>query len=81
MKNNMNTGTKSYVEKVKQYISECNFDFAGIPASGINAPIDEAQLAKMVARIAVSAVTVVTTAMSLRQYLKESSIFTKRIHK
>lgn len=74
----MNKDSKAKIDSVKSYIDDCYFDFAGIPTSGIPTPIDEAQVAKMLARIAVSAVTIFTTTISLKQYFKDHTTFFNR---
>jgi hypothetical protein len=74
----MNTGNREYFDKIKSYLDESFFDFASMPTKGLSSSIDETQLAKMFARIAVSAVTIVTTTVSLKQYFKDNPIFTRK---
>ena len=64
--------------KIKQYLSECYFDIAPNPSLASKLPIDEAQLARMLTRIAVSAATIITTTLSLRQYVKDAFVNSRR---
>lgn len=58
--------------KVSEYFSNCYFDVQSTPSKSM--PIlDEAHLAKLVTRIVVSAATLFTTTISLKQYAKEVS--------
>lgn len=77
----MNKDNKAHADKIKSYLNDCYFDFVGVSPNAASTPIDEAQLAKMVARIAVSAVTIFTTAVSLKQYFKEHPAFFIRKNK
>lgn len=65
----MITGKDNLQNKVQQYLDECYFDIGSNPISKFT--IDEAYLAKMLTRIAVSAATIITTGISLKQYIKE----------
>jgi hypothetical protein len=69
----MNTGIKNYQHKIQSYLQDCYFDIGATPTSGIPFVLDEAHLAKMLTRIVVSAATVLTTTLSLKQYAKEVS--------
>lgn len=65
----MNKGTHDYVKSIQSYLQQCHFDM-GV-ASSKPLMIDEAHLAKLLTRIVVSTATVVTTALSLKQYTRE----------
>jgi len=65
----MKKDKREYISQVKSYIKECHFDMGMIGSKPIS--IDEAQLTKMLTTIVVSAATVITTSMSLRQYVKD----------
>lgn len=65
----MKKDTREYTSKLKSYLEECHFDTGMIGPKPLI--IDEAQLARMLTRIVVSTATVVTTTISLRQYVKE----------
>ncbi len=65
----MNKGTNNYSSKVKSYIDDCHLDIGVSSSNPFH--IDEAQLARMLTRIVVSAATIFTTAISLKQYSKE----------
>lgn len=58
--------------KIQSYLEECYFDVAPSPSKSAFI-FDEAHLAKLLTRIVVSAATVVTTGISLKQYVKEIS--------
>lgn len=66
----MNIGENKYYTKIKLYLDDCYFDVA-TPLSGSKIVLDEAHLAKMLTRIVVSAATIATTALSLKQYIKD----------
>jgi hypothetical protein len=66
----MNIANKELHEKIKTYLQECYFDIGATPSSS-KFIIDEAHLAKLLTRIAVSAATLITTSLSLKQYAKE----------
>jgi hypothetical protein len=66
----MNKADKNYYESIKNYLDDCHFDIAPNPLSG-KVIFDEAHLAKLITRIVVSAATVATTTLSLRQYIKD----------
>lgn len=70
----MNIGNKEIQDKIKTYLQECHFDIGANPSVSSKFMIDEAHLAKLLTRIAVSAATIITTSISLKQYAKE--IFT-----
>jgi hypothetical protein len=59
--------------KIESYLQDCYFDVAPSPSKS-SFVFDEAHLAKLLTRIVVSAATVVTTGISLKQYVKEISI-------
>jgi hypothetical protein len=67
----MNTGIKDCQQKIQSYLEDCYFDIGATPTSKVPFVLDEAHLAKMLTRIIVSAATVVTTTLSLKQYTKE----------
>jgi|LakMenE01Jun11ns_1017448.scaffolds.fasta_scaffold9950806_12 hypothetical protein len=67
----MNTGIKNYQDKIQSYLNDCYFDIGSTPTGNIPFILDEAHLAKMLTRIVVSAATVLTTTLSLKQYSKE----------
>lgn len=62
-------GQDQLENKIVKYLQECHFDIAATPSSKF--VIDEAHLAKLLTRFAVSAATIITTSLSLKQYLKE----------
>lgn len=66
----MNKGNKQYFDAVKSYLDQCYFDIT-TPIPGSKFSIDEAHLARMLTRIVVSAATIATTAISLKQYIRE----------
>jgi hypothetical protein len=72
----MNKATEEYSSRLKSYIDECHFD-VGVGSSN-PFMIDEAQLAKLLTRIVVSAATIITTSLSLKQFVKEISFNYKR---
>jgi hypothetical protein len=57
---------------IQSYLQDCYFDVAPSPSKS-SFIFDEAHLAKLLTRIVVSAATVVTTGISLKQYIKEIS--------
>lgn len=69
MKDNLKMTDYSY--KIKNYLNECYFDTSSVPLGKSPLTIDEAHLAKMLTRIVVSAATIATTTISLRQYIKD----------
>lgn len=74
----MKTGNQDLQNKIKNYINECYFDIAPNPSLASKLALDEAQLARMLTRIAVSAATIITTTLSLRQYVKDAFLNSKR---
>jgi len=66
----MNTATNQYYHKIKQYLDQCYFD-VGTSIPGTKFVIDETHLARMLTKIVVSAATIATTTISLKQYIKE----------
>ena len=62
-------GNDYYQSKIKSYIDDCHLDIGVSSTNPFH--IDEAQLARMLTRIVVSAATIITTSLSLRQYSKE----------
>lgn len=66
----MNKAKEQYFSKIQSYLSECHFDVT-TPLPGSKFAIDEAHLAKLLTRIVVSAATIATTTISLKQYVKE----------
>lgn len=73
----MNKAKDQYFTQIKSYLDDCYFDVA-TPMSGSKFIIDEAHLAKMITRIVVSAATIATTAISLKQYVKEIASHTRK---
>ena len=69
MKDNLKMTDYNY--KIKNYLNECYFDINSVPLGKSPLIIDEAHLAKMLTRIVVSAATIATTTISLRQYFKD----------
>ena len=74
----MNTGIKNYQQKIQSYLDDCYFDIGATPSNNLPFVLDEAHLAKMLTRIVVSAATIVTTTLSLKQYARDISINYKR---
>lgn len=65
----INKGNDFYKSKFESYINDCHFDIGVSSSNPFN--IDEAQLARMLTRIVVSAATIITTTLSLKQYSRE----------
>lgn len=74
----MNIGNRELHEKIKAYLQECHFDIGATPSVSSKFMIDEAHLAKLLTRIAVSAATVITTSLSLKQYAREVFINSRK---
>lgn len=66
----MNKAKDQYFTKIKSYLDDCYFDVT-TPLPGSKFTIDEAHLAKLLTRIVVSAATIATTTISLKQYVRE----------
>ena len=66
----MNTANNHYYTKIKDYLNQCYFD-VGTSIPGTKFVIDETQLARMLTKIVVSAATIATTTISLKQYIKD----------
>lgn len=70
----MTTGIRNYQQKIQSYLDDCYFDIGSTPNGNLPFVLDEAHLAKMLTRIVVSAATIVTTTLSLKQYARDISI-------